>query len=64
MSAANALPDPNFVTVVFQLPADPNERKALIASFDFGGDRGYMGGTCTAMSMGDVITQMEEMEAG
>ncbi len=55
--------DPNFMTVVIRLPSDPAERKALVESFNFGSDRGYMGGECTAMSMGDVITEVERLEA-
>jgi len=56
-------PKPVFMTVVIQMPEDPALRARLMATLNFGVEGGCLGGTCTGMAQGDLLTEMEQIEA-
>lgn len=49
---------PDVFTVVMQLPADPEQRKAVTQALSIGGD--FHGAKITAASMEDEISTLEE----
>ena len=56
-----SLSDNDFYSVAIQLPKNPDRRRALVTRLRLGAD--FMGGPITAAGLGDVFTDLEQLEA-
>lgn len=51
---------PHYMTVVLELPNDPESRKPVLDALPLGGY--FKGARVTAMAMGDTISELEKVE--